>query len=82
MVIAELTQTCDRYPSQWEGRLDDGRPIYIRFRHDELSVHIGPMGGDVGSAADAAAWLELRIPGGGGEIHLSEVLSRTGLRMA
>jgi len=35
-VIVELVQTCNACPSQWEGRLADGRSIYIRFRHGEL----------------------------------------------
>ena len=82
MLIAELTQTCDRSPSQWEGRLDDGRTIYIRYRHGQLSVHVGPAGGDLDSALDRAAWLERAMPGDPTEIELGEVLSATGLRMA
>lgn len=34
--IVELEQTCDSYPSQWEGRSDDGRYVYIRYRFGEL----------------------------------------------
>lgn len=30
--IIELEQTCPACPSQWEGKLEDGRSIYIRYR--------------------------------------------------
>lgn len=42
--IASLKRTCIACPSQWEGVLEDGRPIYIRFRWGELSVRLGEIG--------------------------------------
>lgn len=45
--LATLTRTCLACPSQWEGTLDDGRAIYVRYRHGELSVGIG---GDIDDA--------------------------------
>lgn len=39
--LATLTRTCLACPSQWEGTLDDGRAIYVRYRHGALSVGIG-----------------------------------------
>jgi len=45
--LATLTRTCLACPSQWEGVLDDGRAIYVRYRHGELSVGIG---GDIDDA--------------------------------
>ena len=36
-----LTKTCLACPSQWEGALDDGRAIYVRFRYGHLGVGIG-----------------------------------------
>jgi hypothetical protein len=45
--LATLTRTCLACPSQWEGALDDGRAIYVRYRHGELSVGIG---GDIDDA--------------------------------
>lgn len=39
--LATLTRTCLACPSQWEGTLDDGRAVYVRYRHGELSVGIG-----------------------------------------
>jgi len=42
MKLIELTQTSSRCPAQWDGRREDGCPVYIRFRHGVLSVEIGP----------------------------------------
>jgi hypothetical protein len=39
--IVALTQTCLVMPSQWEGELDDGRSLYIRYRHGRLRVGVG-----------------------------------------
>lgn len=39
--LATLKRTCIACPSQWEGTLEDGRAIYARYRHGELSVGIG-----------------------------------------
>ena len=41
LVLTELEQTCGMYPSQWEGKTTDGRFVYIRYRHGELSVGVG-----------------------------------------
>jgi hypothetical protein len=39
--LSTLKRTCIACPSQWEGTLEDGRAIYARYRHGELSVGIG-----------------------------------------
>lgn len=39
--VVALRKTCIACPSQWEGALDDGRVIYIRYRHGTLSVGTG-----------------------------------------
>lgn len=39
--LVELTQTCSACPSQWEGRLDDGRWLYARYRGGYLRVGLG-----------------------------------------
>ena len=36
--IKELKQTCLCFPSQWEGSLETGESIYIRYRWGRLSV--------------------------------------------
>lgn len=33
LAVKWLTQTCIACPSQWDGETDDGRPVYIRYRH-------------------------------------------------
>ena len=40
MQILTLIQTCSESPSQWEGKLEDGRQIYIRYRWGELTIDL------------------------------------------
>jgi hypothetical protein len=49
--VLTLRKTCLACPSQWEGALDDGRAVYARFRHGNLSVGIGET---VDEAVDSA----------------------------
>jgi hypothetical protein len=39
--VIALRKTSLACPSQWEGALEDGRMIYARYRHGELSVGVG-----------------------------------------
>jgi len=39
--VVDLKRTTWACPTQWEGRLEDGRTLYARCRHGELSVGIG-----------------------------------------
>lgn len=41
VIITRIVNTCPACPSQWEGITDDGRCIYIRYRHDSLRIGIG-----------------------------------------
>lgn len=41
MKVKSLVRTCSACPSQWEGELEDGRFIYIRFRWGNLGYGIG-----------------------------------------
>lgn len=78
--IAEIRRTSLRAPSQWEGRLTDGRPIYIRYRAGFLSVNIGPEDGSIDDALDATYWFARQIDNEGhGYIELDEVCRLTGL---
>lgn len=80
--IAEIIKTCEACPSQWEGRLRDGCPFYIRYRWGYLAVHIGPPGSSVDDAIDAPEWFGAQIgPRLDGHISLDEVLHRSGLAM-
>lgn len=38
--VVELRKLTDCCPTQWEGKLADGRYIYIRFRWDTLIVRV------------------------------------------
>lgn len=40
--LASLTQTCGSCPSQWDGVLEDGTPVYIRYRWGFLRVDLNP----------------------------------------
>ena len=57
--VRTLEQTCWAVPSQWEGRLDDGRMFYVRFRngHFEVRVSSGPTD-DIRDAVGAPACYE------------------------
>lgn len=41
LTVVKIKQTCSACPSQWEGRLDDGRYIYVRYRWGGLGVGVG-----------------------------------------
>lgn len=44
IVATSLVMTCSACPSQWEGKLQDGRMFYARYRHGYfyISVSDGP----------------------------------------
>lgn len=90
MIIVELEQTCGACPAQWEGRLEDGRHIYIRSRHGVLTVGVGStieaaveagwVGAPEGSELllrtedDAAGWL--------GQVDMLNILAAEGITVA
>jgi len=41
MKVIEIRQTCGACPSQWEGKLSDGRYVYVRYRYGYLSISVG-----------------------------------------
>ena len=51
-VVKAVVLTCSACPSQWDGVLDDGRSIYVRYRWGGLSIRVasevGPEGDAVG----------------------------------
>jgi hypothetical protein len=77
MEFANLYQTCDVCPSQWEGRTPDDRPIYIRYRWGVLEIGIGKPGQDISAAVEKAMTNPdvCETLGGGfdGEISFSKV---------
>lgn len=42
MKVVEIKRTCEACPSQWEGKLSDGRMIYVRFRWGSLNISVSP----------------------------------------
>jgi hypothetical protein len=38
--ITQLTRTSFACPSQWSGLTDDGRHLYIRYRHGNFMVEV------------------------------------------
>jgi hypothetical protein len=40
--VIALEQTCTACPSQWEGGLEGGGYVYIRYRWGGLTVEVGP----------------------------------------
>ncbi len=47
IVLTELHRTCHACPSQWEGRDDKDRAVYIRYRCGYLSVEVSEPGGEI-----------------------------------
>jgi hypothetical protein len=39
--VVALERTSTAAPAQWEGSLDDGRSLYVRYRHGLLRVGVG-----------------------------------------
>ena len=39
--VRVLEMTCDAFPAQWEGRTDDGRCVYVRYRSGWLRIGLG-----------------------------------------
>jgi hypothetical protein len=44
--VVSARRTCNACPSQWSGKLADGREIYARFRWGHLTVTISPKVGE------------------------------------
>jgi len=57
LVAESLKQTCFACPSQWEGKLEDGRMFYARFRWGYLSVRVSE--GVTNNAMDAVSGSEI-----------------------
>mgnify|MGYP003394749053 CR=1 FL=1 len=38
--VTQITNTCFACPAHWEGRTDDGKYVYIRYRWGHLSVRV------------------------------------------
>jgi hypothetical protein len=79
--VNELRMTCGAAPTQWEGTVEDGRTVYVRFRHGELTVGLGADLSDaVGAASssrsdtrDPDGWCKQIDEDAGGVMNLDEL---------
>ena len=72
----ELRQTCIACPSQWEGILQNGKHVYIRYRWGILQFGIGGNG----DTAAANTGSPLRIGGNlDGELSTQDMLKHLNL---
>ena len=46
VIVTELDHTCTACPSQWEGKTDDDRQVYVRYRWGRLSIKLGKIDDD------------------------------------
>ncbi len=44
IAVKEIKKICNANPSLWEGYTDDGRQIYVRYRHGFLTICVGEPG--------------------------------------
>lgn len=76
--IKRIERTCFGCPSQWVGKLEDDRVVYVRYRWGILSVGIGD------DIEEATKRIVYKLPYGDmhdGVINLNEVLDLTGMVM-
>lgn len=73
---AEVEKTCSACPAQWEGRLADGRFVYVRYRHGWLSIGLGASSDEAVERAmdDRVEFLAQLGHEGDGWLRWSEVL--------
>lgn len=78
----ELDMTCGACPSQWEGKLEDGRFIYVRYRHSYLTVGLGESPDSAVDDSLGARWLYMTDEIDGGVMTTETMCELTGLRLA
>lgn len=54
--VKSIIRTCYACPSQWEGETEDGRKVYVRYRHGLLSVGLGATMDE--AVDDSPGWFE------------------------
>jgi hypothetical protein len=57
-VVTELVKSCEHCPAQWDGRTEDGRVLYVRYRYGRLSVQLGVDTGDEFDGVNGALILQ------------------------
>lgn len=78
--IKSLIRTCWAYPAQWECKTEDGKYVYIRYRHNYLFVGIGnTMDEAVANAmSDSSIGFSLDDKESSGEMDVDEMQQLTG----
>lgn len=38
ILLSSIINTCECCPAQWDAKLMDGRPVYIRLRHNRFTI--------------------------------------------
>lgn len=80
LVVRTLERTCYAMPAQWEGRADDGRKVYARYRFGFGEVRVGvPGDGSVFAAVGGPIVCTFARVGGGLATELDGDLSESEL---
>lgn len=64
--VVELERTCGSCPSQWEGRLDDDRCVFVHYRQGTLTIGIGRTMDDAVDASIDRPFVKSHDADGGG----------------
>ena len=77
--VIEATRTCVWCPSQWDGRTDDDRAVYVRYRWGCLRVTVGEPGDRDEFAGVRGRWVYSAEIGDGfdGALSGAELARRT-----
>lgn len=76
--VVELVKTCEACPAQWEGKTDDGKFVYVRYRHGGLSIGFGRTISRAIFASHLAMNDKFQLDGKyDGEMELSELKALT-----
>jgi hypothetical protein len=65
--ITQLKRTCIGCPAQWEGHLDDGSALYVRYRHGRLFAGAGPSIND-------AIWPDSETAAAGSRVLIERIV--------
>ncbi|MFI6304307.1 hypothetical protein ACIBCH_20750 [Amycolatopsis thailandensis] len=78
--IVKAVQTCAACPSQWDAWTDDGRYLYLRFRHGIGTVEEQPSP-VVSTWTDEEPAVRFRHPDRDGVISLTEFAEHANLKL-
>ena len=80
--LASLREVTWQHPSQWRGRTDDDRPVYIRYKWGELQVYVGAVCGTEDSVLATCPWFEGDVGGPkDSQIDWCDVMTATGIQL-